>query len=182
MTAISDRYRRLSDDMTKKIDQVPPDKWSAPTPCPDWTATDLVRHLVEAPGLFFGMAGLEAPKVPPVEDDPAAAFAAVREAVQGALDDPASATKEYDGFAGKSTFEKGVDQFICTDLIVHGWDLSRAAGLDEHIDPKDLAAVRQAMAPMADKMRSPQAFGPEIDAPAGADDQTKLLAFLGRRA
>ena len=77
---------------------------------------------------------------------------------------------------------QGVDQFICTDLIVHGWDLSRAAGLDEHIDPNDLAAVRQAMAPMADKMRSPQAFGPEIDAPAEADEQTKLLAFLGRRA
>jgi len=31
-------------------------------------------------------------------------------------------------------------------------------------------------------MRSPQAFGPEVDAPAGADEQTRLLAFLGRRA
>jgi uncharacterized protein (TIGR03086 family) len=135
----------------------------------------------EAPGLFFGMAGLEAPKVPPVEDDPAAAFAAMQEAVQGALDDPARATKEYEGFAGKSTFEKGVDQFICTDLIVHGWDLSRAAGLDERIDPQDIKAVRHAMAPMADQMRSPRAFGPEIEVPAGADEQTKLLAFLGRR-
>ena len=182
MTSISDRYRRLADEMTKKIDQVPADKWGAPTPCPDWTTTDLVRHLVEAPGMFFGMAGLEAPKVPPVEDDPAAAFAAMRDAVQAALDDPATATKEYDGFAGKSTFEKGVDQFVCTDLIVHGWDLSRAAGIDEHIDAKDLKAVQEAMAPMADKMRSPQAFGPEIDPPAGADEQTKVLAFLGRRA
>ena len=182
MTAISDRYRRLADAMTKKIDQVPLDKWSAPTPCPDWTAMDVVRHLVEAPSMFFGMAGLEKPEVPPVEDDPATAFAAMREAVQAALDDPARATKAYDGFAGKSTFEKGVDQFICTDLIVHGWDLSRATGLDERIDPQDISAVREAMAPMADKMRSPQAFGPEIDAPAGADEQTKLLAFLGRRA
>jgi hypothetical protein len=31
-------------------------------------------------------------------------------------------------------------------------------------------------------LRSPQAFGPEVEPPADADDQTKLLAFLGRRA
>jgi uncharacterized protein (TIGR03086 family) len=182
MTAISDRYRRLAGEMTKKIEAVPSDKWGAASPCEGWTALDVVRHVSETPAIFFGMAGLEAPEVPPVEDGPAAAFAAARRATQAALDDPATATKEYDGFAGRSTFEKGIDQFICTDLIVHGWDLSRAAGLDERIAPGDLAAVREAMAPMGDKMRGPQAFGPEVEVPEGADEQTELLAFLGRRA
>ena len=182
MTEISDRYRRLAAGVTDKIDQVPPDKWDAQSPCKDWKAIDVVRHLTETPGLFFGMAKEEPPKIPPVEDDPAAAWAAARDATQAALDDPSVATKEYDGFAGKATFEQGIDQFICTDLIVHGWDLSRAAGLDEHIDERDLADVRDAMGPLADKMRGPQAFGPEIDVPAEADEQTKLLAFLGRRA
>jgi uncharacterized protein (TIGR03086 family) len=181
MTAVSDRYRRLARKMTEKIEAVPSDKWHAPSPCEGWTALDLVRHVSETPAIFFGMAGLEAPKVPPVDDDPAAAFAAARDATQAALDDPATATKEYEGFAGKSTFEKGIDQFICTDLIVHGWDLARAAGLDDRIDPQDIEAVHASMAPMGDKIRSPQAFGPEVDAPAGADEQTKLLAFLGRR-
>ena len=40
-----------------------------------------------------------------------------------------------------------------------------------------------AMGSMPEKMlRSPGAFGPAVDAPSGADDQTKLLAYLGRRA
>jgi hypothetical protein len=30
-------------------------------------------------------------------------------------------------------------------------------------------------------MRGPGAFGPAIDPPADADEQTRLLAFLGRR-
>ena len=32
-----------------------------------------------------------------------------------------------------------------------------------------------------DMMRNPQAFGPEVDAPADASDQDKLLAYLGRQ-
>ncbi len=38
------------------------------------------------------------------------------------------------------------------------------------------------MAPMGDALRNPRAFGPEIEVPAEADEQTKVLAFLGRRA
>jgi uncharacterized protein (TIGR03086 family) len=182
VTAISERYRRLAAGVTDKIAQVPPERWSAQSPCPDWTALDVVRHLTETPGIFFGMIGEAAPEVPSVEDDPLAAWVAARDATQAALDDPSIASREYEGFAGKSTFEKGVGQFICTDLIVHGWDLARAAGLDERIDPRDLAEVRAAMAPMGDALRSPRAFGPEIEVPAEADEQTKLLAFLGRSA
>ena len=128
MTAISERYRRLAAGVTDKIAQVPPDRWSAPSPCPDWTALDVVRHLTETPGIFFGMIGEAAPEVPSVEDDPLAAWVAARDATQAALDDPSIASREYEGFAGKSTFEKGVGQFICTDLIVHGWDLARRCG------------------------------------------------------
>ena len=182
MSQISDRYRRLATGVTDKISQVPADKWGAQSPCPEWTALDVVRHLTETPGMFFGLIGDTGPEVPPVEDDPLTAWAVARDAVQAALDDPAIATREYDGFAGRATFENGVDQFICTDLIVHGWDLARAAGLDERIDPQDLADVRAAMAPLADQMRSPCAFGAEVDGPAEADEQTKLLAFLGRQA
>ena len=40
---------------------------------------------------------------------------------------------------------------------------------------------QQALA-FGDMLRSPQAFGPEVEPPADADDLTKLLAFLGRHA
>jgi len=41
--------------------------------------------------------------------------------------------------------------------------------------------VHEALAPMDEKMRGPGAFGPKLDPPPGADEQTKLLAFLGRQ-
>ncbi|HTN79708.1 MAG TPA: TIGR03086 family metal-binding protein [Acidimicrobiales bacterium] len=182
MTAISDRYRRLAAGVTSTVEQVPPGKWSAQSPCEEWTALDVLRHLTQTPGIFFGMVGEPGPGVPPVEDDPVAAWKVARDATQAALDDSSIATREYDGFAGKATFENGVDQFICTDLIVHRWDIAKAAGLDDHIDEQDIADVREKMAPMAHLMRNPRAFGPEVEVPAEADEQTKFLAFLGRRA
>ncbi|HMQ25825.1 MAG TPA: maleylpyruvate isomerase N-terminal domain-containing protein [Acidimicrobiales bacterium] len=48
MSEIADRYRRLADAFTAKVAAVPDDGWDVPTPCEDWTARDLVGHVVEA--------------------------------------------------------------------------------------------------------------------------------------
>jgi uncharacterized protein (TIGR03086 family) len=181
MSEISDRYRRLSVAMADRIAAVPDDAWSNPTPCADWSARDLVRHLVETPAMFFGFVDRPAPSDgPSVDEDPAGAFDHVRQAVQSALDDPAVATLSYDGMFGPSTFEQGVGQFLCTDLVIHGWDLARATGQDERLDPDDVHAIYEAMRPMDEQMRGPGAFGPKVEPPAGADEQTELLCFLGR--
>jgi len=180
MTETADRYRTLAGAMTDRIAAVPDDGWEAPTPCEGWTARDLVRHLVDTTGMFFGFIGADPPAGPSVDDDPAGAFAAARDAMQGALDDPATADQEYDGLMGRTTFAKSVDAFICADLVVHGWDLARATGQDERLDPDEVRRVHDALKPMDDKMRGPGAFGPKIEPPPGADAQTELLCFLGR--
>jgi len=182
MSEISERYRRLADEFANKIDKVPDDKWSAPTPCPDWTARDLVQHVVDTQGLFLGFVGKELGEIPTAMDDPAAAWAAARAKTQAELDDPKRAAAEFDGFTGRSTYEQGVNKFLCFDLVVHGWDLARSTGLDEEMEPDDVARVRKQAEAFGDAMRGPQAFGPELEPPAGADAQTRLLAFLGRRA
>ncbi len=182
MTEISERYQKLSEAMAERIAAVPEDRWSSPTPCPDWTARDLVRHLVDSPGIFFGM--IEAPGPaggPSVDDDPAGAFSHVSAAVQAALEDPAVAQTPYEGFFGPSTFEQGIAQFICADLVIHAWDLARATGQDERLDPDEVTALYAAMLPMDEAIRAPGAFGPKIEPPADADAQTKLLCFVGRQ-
>ena len=50
MTEISERYERLGDAFAAKIAAVPADRWSAPSPCRDWTAHDVVSHVVATPG------------------------------------------------------------------------------------------------------------------------------------
>jgi len=182
MTDVSSRYRKLAGGMEARIAAVPADRWASPSPCEGWAARDVVRHLVDTPAMFFGLVDEEPPSGgPSVDDDPVGAFQHVRAAVQEALDDPSVAQKEYDGFMGRSTFEKGVDQFLCGDLVIHGWDLARAAGLDERMDPDEVRGMTAVLEPMDEMLRAPGAFGPKIEPPAGADEQTRLLCFLGRQ-
>jgi len=182
VSEISERYQRLSDDFAKKIATVPAGSWNAPSPCPEWTARDVVQHVIDTQGMFLGFIGKELGPIPSAREDPGAAWDAARARTQRELDDPDSAGTEFDGFFGRSRYDEAVNRFLCFDLVVHGWDLARAAGLDEHIDPEDIRRVREQAEWFGDSMRSPKAFGPELEAPAGADEQTKLLAFLGRRA
>jgi uncharacterized protein (TIGR03086 family) len=183
MTEISDRYRHLSADFTSRVIAVPPERWVSPSPCEGWTARDVVGHLVGNVGWFFTLIDQEAPVAPSVEDDPVAAWSAARDALQGALDDPAVAQHEYESQAmgGKGTLEQAVDRFGNFDVLVHTWDLARAAGLDERLDPDEVHRALEAALPMDTMLRSPGVCGPKIDPPQGADEQTRFLAFLGRQ-
>jgi uncharacterized protein (TIGR03086 family) len=179
MSEISENYRRLSDDFAAKVAAVPPDRWDAATPCEQWTVRDLVKHVAETPSMFFGLIEQEPPAVP---DDPVTGFAAAKAGMQAALDDPATAETEFDGFFGHTTFEKAVERFVLFDLLVHGWDLAKATGQDATFSDEDLERLEQGAAQFGDAARAPGVFGPELEVPDDADRQTKLLAFLGRRA
>lgn len=182
MEPVAARYCRLAAAFAGKVDATPDDRWAAPSPCPGWTALDVVRHVVETPGLFLGLVGRELGPVPPVEDHPAEAFAPSRGVVQADLDDPECAGTEFDGYFGRTTFAEAIDWFMCFDLLVHGWDLARAAGLDETIGDADLERLEADTEYFGDAMRGPHTFGEALEAPAGADRQVRLLALLGRRA
>jgi uncharacterized protein (TIGR03086 family) len=182
MSDISDRYRNLADAFADKIAAVPSDKWDAQSPCPDWTARDVVQHMVDTQGMFLGFVGKELGPIPSVDDDPGGAWDAARAQTQHELDDPERAGAEFDGFFGRSRYDEAVNRFLCFDLVVHGWDLARATGLDDRIEPAEIGRVREQAEAFGDAMRGPRAFGPALEPPPNADEQTKLLAFLGRRA
>jgi uncharacterized protein (TIGR03086 family) len=182
MTATSERYAKLAGQMADRIAAVPADGWDAPTPCEGWTARDLLDHLIDAPSHFFGRVGLDPlPPGPDRAEDPVGAFRQVTDAVQAGLDDPAVAGKEFDSPLGPQTFEGAVGQFLCGDLVIHQWDLARATGQDETLDLDEVRGMHAALLPMDDFIRGPGIFGPKIDPPAGADEQTALLCFLGRQ-
>jgi uncharacterized protein (TIGR03086 family) len=69
---------------------------------------------------------------------------------------------------------------VFTDFVVHRWDLARAIGADETIDPGDAAAIYAQMKPMEDEMRSWGVYGGRVEIGEDADLQTKLLALFGR--
>jgi uncharacterized protein (TIGR03086 family) len=181
MSEVADRYRRLAAAMTRRIEQVPPDRWSNQSPCEKWTARDVVQHLVDVHGMFLGLVGRAMRPGPAVDDDPVAAWASARDQVQADLDDPQRAAAEFDGVSGRSTFEEAVDRFVCFDLNIHGWDLARATGQDERIEPSELPRLWRTAESFGDAIRSEKVCGPAVEVPSDADEQDRLLAYLGRR-
>jgi uncharacterized protein (TIGR03086 family) len=185
MSEIADRYRKRAAGLNARVEAVPADNWGNQSPCEDWTARDVVRHVVDTSAMFLGFIGKDAPSGPSVDDDPVGAWHAARDAIQAGLDDPSIASKEYEGMMGPTNFEASVDRFLSADALIHTWDLARAAGLDEQLDPEDVSASLAAMEAMeaefGDMMRQSGAFGAEVDAPHDADEQTRLLHFLGRK-
>jgi uncharacterized protein (TIGR03086 family) len=185
---ISDRFAAVAAGFTARVEAVPPDAWDNPAPCEGWVARDVVGHLAEwvaGPGFLLGAFGVETGPIPSVDDDPAGAWAVVRDAVQGALDDPEVATLVADcGPPGRMSLETAVDMTCTPDVLVHTWDLARATGLDERLDPGEvtrLVAGFESLPPEVDEaMRSSGHYGPRVEVAAGADEQTRLLAFLGR--
>jgi len=178
---IRERYERVARQFTDRVVAVPAEAWEAPAPCDGWVARDVVGHLVEwLPAFFFGMWGIEGPAVPSVEDDPVAAWAAVDQAIRAALADPAIAGAERDTPMGRKDFASAIDMICTTDVLVHTWDLARATGLDETLDPAEVHRYVEGMEPIDELLRQSGQYGPRVPVPDDADEQTRLIGFLGR--
>ena len=182
MSEIADRYRKVAERFTQRAREVPDGAWENPAPCEGWVARDVVRHMVEwMPSMVLAGAGLDVPEGPSPMIDPVGAWESVTNAIQAGLDDPDVAKRMIESQAGTHTYEEAVATFILGDVLVHTWDLARAAGLDETLDPDEVHRLYEGMEPADELLRSSGHFGPRVAVPDDADEQTKLIAFTGRR-
>lgn len=181
MSHEAERYRWIADEFGRRVDAVPADAWDAPAPCEGWVARDVVRHLVEwLPAFFVECWGLVADPIPSPDDDPAAAWAALDATLRRALADPTVAGAERDTPMGRRTFASTLDMIGTTDVFLHTWDLARATGGDERLDPDEVHRLYEGMLPLDEMLRTSGQYGPRVAVPDDADEQTKLLAFIGR--
>jgi uncharacterized protein (TIGR03086 family) len=181
MSEISDRYRKVAATFGERVRQVPADKWDAQNPCEGWANRDVVKHLAEwVPAFFAGTWGLTPPAIPSADDDPVAAWEALNAWAQSSLDDAELAATKRDGPLGNMSFEDTFDRIALGDVVVHTWDLARGAGLDETLDPGEVQRLLGGMSELPDEMRG-EFFGPKIELGDDADDQSRMLAYSGRR-
>ena len=82
---------------------------------------------------------------------------------------------------GRLSFEVAIATFCIADVLVHTWDLARATGLDETLDADEVHRLVDSMEPMDEPMRQSGHFGPRVDVPDDADEQTRMIAFTGRQ-
>jgi uncharacterized protein (TIGR03086 family) len=187
LTVITERYRRRADVFDATVAAVGPDDWGRPSPCAEWDARDVVRHVVDMHHVMLRPYGRSAADAPTVDDDPLAAFRAARAEVEAILDDRELATRTTESPAGTLAGADMVDQVASADLVIHRWDLARATGQDDAIDPEELERMWPAFQQIPDVMRVPGAFGPGItvfgpvvDVPADASLQDRALGLVGR--
>jgi uncharacterized protein (TIGR03086 family) len=173
MTFFDDAADRFSATVSSTSD------WSATSPCEGWTAADLVDHVVDTERQFLETHGVELGARPAGSPDEvwAAHLSAVREAVSDDL-----RAREYDGFFGRTTIGATLDDFYGFDLVVHGWDLGAASGRPTTFTDADMDAMDAAFVGFGEHAYDDGVFKQPVDAPEGADRQTKLLARMGRRA
>lgn len=179
----ADEYREIAGRFTTLVEAVPDDAtWNRRSPVPAWTARDVVGHLVEwIPGFLAGGADLTLPQGPGVGEDPVAAWRTTSDGIQALLDDPtATDTTLVNPHVGEVALPQAIAQFCTADVFLHTWDLARATGQNEALDPQRCAMMLDGMQPLDELLRSSGQYGPRVEVPDDADVQTRLLAFIGR--
>lgn len=178
----ADEYRGVAGAFTATVEGVRPEDWDRPAPPEGWVARDVVRHLIDWFSAFLrGATGITLPAGPPVDEDPAGAWRTHSDAVQALLDDREAADREHDfPHIGRMALRQAVAMVYTGDVFLHRWDLARATGQDEVLDPGRCAEMLAAMVPMDDALRHSGHYGPRVEVPDDADVQTRLLAFIGR--
>lgn len=183
---IAKRHGDAAERFDKAVAAV--ENWDALSPCQGWTAADVFNHVITTEEAFLaGMPGgyQAADGDPSTDGDRAQRWSAVRAALTEALADPDRAGHTYDGYFGPTTLAETVDRFYTLDLIVHRWDLATAAGLRDHarLTDDEIRLVRENLSGLDPAMmRQPGLFGAELAVADDADDQARLLAWLGRSA
>jgi uncharacterized protein (TIGR03086 family) len=164
-----------------QLAQVDDSNLGASTPCSAWTVEQLVAHVVSS-NLWVGQllalgdyAKIHLPERV-LAPDPLAAWETSQDLLDRGFRDGAKLVRHPSGEipARQLLF------FRCSDTLVHTWDLARAIGADETLDPVAVDVCLDIIEPVALALTGNEMYGSPLIAPANSDAQTQLLAMLGR--
>lgn len=154
--------------------------WDAPTPVDGWRARDVVGHLTSWFPAFLG-SGTGIEMAPGGGADPVADWTAQADAVQALLDDPGTADVVLrNPHIGAMPLPDAITNIYTSDVFMHTWDLARAGGLDDQLDPDFCTKLLGGMEQMDEILRSSGQYGPRVPVPADASAQGRLIGFIGR--
>lgn len=184
MTA-QELYLRALDQVGAVVDAVPAERWDDPTPCPDWSARQLLAHLIDGQHQVLAMATGVGSHLPGTESaapgslgDPVAAWSEVHRHITAAL-----AAIAPDTSIATPLGPQTLDQLLGIALIepvVHGWDLATATGQPADLDPDAVNALLPGVRALGDQLQATGMYRAPLRAPGDRSPQGQLLAALGR--
>jgi uncharacterized protein (TIGR03086 family) len=183
---VRDLHQRATEAFGQQVHAIRDDQWNAKTPCSEWDVRRLLNHVVAenrwSPPLLAGRTIEEVGERFDGDvlggDAKAAWDESAAEAVAAVYADGSMERIVHLSFGDFPGREYTMQLF--TDLLIHGWDLSRAIGGDERLDPELVEACGDWFAPMEEAYRSGGTIGPRVDLAANADAQARLLSMFGR--
>jgi uncharacterized protein (TIGR03086 family) len=183
---IREAYRQALTEFGERVAAVRPDQWHNPTPCSAWDVRTLVNHLVYenkwVPELLAGKTVAEVGDAfdgDLLGDDPVQAFDASASAALASAADQTVLTRTVHLSFGDVPGEEYLNQ-VFADALVHGWDLARAIGADDRLDPELVEACAGWFADREELFRGAGLIGPRLPVGPDASPQTRLLAAWGR--
>jgi uncharacterized protein (TIGR03086 family) len=162
------------------------EQWELPTPCPEWDVRALVNHVVGGNVRYTmllhgaGEAELSATRdLDHLSPDPASAYERTANEVVAAFSEDGALNRTVHHPAGDRS---GLDLLgmRILELGVHGWDVARAVGVDETMDPGIVTYLWDWTATI-DEATSRRFFGGVGDDDPDAPLQDRLLRRVGRR-
>jgi uncharacterized protein (TIGR03086 family) len=180
MDSNNSTYLRVARHFTDVLSSVKDTQWQNDTPCDDWDVHGLVEHVVASHQRVYALANADG-----IEDlDPDALLTAqwicALRAYESALDDSELSGRAVTTRRGEQPFSALIEGLLMIDTLCHSWDLARAIGADESLDPEAVATALAELSAMGDAIRVPGGFKEPIASPPSADEQTKFLNFAGR--
>ena len=187
MENIAQLHRQSLDETRSVVSHIAREQWSAATPCEGWDVQTLLNHLVS--GNLWAAELAAGATIEEVGDrldgdllngDALAAYEASAKAAAAAFEAPgameAPCAVSYGPVPG-SVYAG--HRFV--DVLIHGWDLAVATDQDTTLDPVLVSAAYELLRSQADMVRGSGMFGNDLEVPADAGVQTRLLAFIGRQ-
>lgn len=152
--------------------------WSAPTPCPEWDARGIVEHIIGFhDAVVLGPSGREVNRP---DDDPVERWAVTAAAAQEAFGDQETLDLEVEvPGMGRAQIGRLAPTFT-TDILVHTWDLARAAGQDVTLDEALCTSAYETARAFGDALAKSGMFAPPVEVPENAPLQDRLLGLMGR--
>ena len=158
-------------------------RWSAPSPCTEWDARAVVEHVIGFHDVLLLRPMGAKPERP--KGDPAERWQLTLAALVSLFGRPGLFDGPIDVPAVGNNPPTRIQAaplvgLLSQDVLIHTWDLARAVGADDRLDP-DLCAYFSDRLP-ADPTAQARSgmFAPPLDPPPGADPQVMLLSRLGR--
>jgi uncharacterized protein (TIGR03086 family) len=165
---------------------VPPDAWDNPSPCEGWSARQVAGHAMAVVNNIAARGGVGT-RVDAFADldelagrDPLATFRAIRERFLEATDQAGALQTPVESSLGPMTLDEFIGR-MRSDTLVHTWDLARATGVDEALDPGAVSAVyADYLSGVNEAPRVPGRYAEAIEADPDASEQDRMIAFTGR--